>query len=399
MPETELDLTPVWDVVVVGAGPAGTTLARALAKAGAGVLILEKETLPRPKTCAGGITTRAASLLDFDLSAVIEAVPDVYRFSYRLGEPEFKVWDKPLVRTVTRARFDQLLARKATDEGAALRDGQPVTGIEYHDTQAIVHTAAGDYRARVVAGADGARGMVARSFPHPLACEMSVGMEAEVFVEPAKLAEWKGILAIDYGDHLHGYRWVFPKADHLSVGSCGPLRYAPRFRQHINALLESLFQPCRVERLRSALVPIYTGSSGLVNGPCLLLGDAAGLVDAMTGEGIYYALRSAQLAAPVILNYLSGGEPDLSGYNRAVDGEIMPDLQISQTLANLTASLPQLTWKVMVDNELAWSAACRVLGGETNFSRLKHNIMNNLTAEFNPFRKLFGVSRPPPPAN
>jgi flavin-dependent dehydrogenase len=224
-------------------------------------------------------------------------------------------------------------------------------------------------------------------------------MEAEVFVEPARLEEWKGILAIDNGDHLHGYRWVFPKADHLSIGSCGPLRYAPRFRRHITEMLDTLFKPYRVERLRSALVPIHTGSSGLVNGPCLLLGDAAGLVDAMTGEGIYYALRSAQLAAPVILQYLSGGEPDLSGYDRVVAEKVMPDLQISQTLAGLTASLPQLTWKVMVDNELAWSAACRVLSGETNFSLLRQHIMASLTAEFNPFRKLFGVTRPGAPAD
>jgi geranylgeranyl reductase family protein len=399
MPESELDLAPDWDVIVVGAGPSGTTLARTLARAGAGVLIIEKEALPRPKTCAGGVTTRAAALLDFDISELAEAVPDVYRFSYRLGEPEFKIWDKPLVRTVTRARFDHLLARKALDEGVTLRDGVKVTGVEYWDGRAVVHTPTGDYRARVLAGADGATGVVARSFPHPLACDMSAGMEAEVFVEPAKLAEWKGMLAIDYGDHLHGYRWVFPKADHLSVGSCGPLRYATRFRKHITEMLDKLFQPCRVERLRSALVPIHTSPGGLVNGPALLLGDAAGLVDAMTGEGIYYALKSAQLAAPPILQYLSGGDPDLAGYDRAIAEEVIPDLQISHTLANLTASLPQLTWKVMVDNPLAWSAACRVLSGETRFSVLRHNIMHNLGAEFNPFRRLFGITPPGPRAD
>lgn len=118
------------DVIVVGAGPAGATLAYELAKRGIGVLLLEKEKLPRYKCCAGGITRKAVKLLDFDISEVVEDV--VYEISTTsdLRSPYLRQHGQPLIYTVMRDVFDHFLVKKAQQRGAVLIDDQKVRRIQ-----------------------------------------------------------------------------------------------------------------------------------------------------------------------------------------------------------------------------------------------------------------------------
>lgn len=118
------------DVIVVGAGPAGATLAYQLAKTGIGVLLLEKEKLPRHKCCAGGLTSKAVRLLDFDISEVVEEV--VYEISTTcdLRSPYLRQHGQPLIYTVMRDVFDHFLVKKAQQRGAVLIDGQEVRRIQ-----------------------------------------------------------------------------------------------------------------------------------------------------------------------------------------------------------------------------------------------------------------------------
>ena len=118
------------DVIVVGAGPAGATLAYELAKRGIGVLLLEKEKLPRYKCCAGGVTSKAAKLLDFDISEVAEDAIHEVSFTFNLGSPYLGQPFQPLIYTVMRDVFDHFLVKKAQQLGAVLIDGQKVTQIQ-----------------------------------------------------------------------------------------------------------------------------------------------------------------------------------------------------------------------------------------------------------------------------
>ena len=115
-----------YDAIVAGAGPAGSTTARLLAERGASVLLLDKHRFPRDKPCGGGVTLRAASIQDVDLTPVIERIVHGVRFSLRLGESFDRSYSKPLTYMTQRCRLDSLLAERAAEAGAAFHDGEAV---------------------------------------------------------------------------------------------------------------------------------------------------------------------------------------------------------------------------------------------------------------------------------
>ena len=148
------------DVIVVGAGPAGATLAYELGKRGIGVLVLEKEKLPRYKCCAGGVTSKAAKLLDFDISEVAEDVIYEVSFTFNLGSSYLGQHSQPLMYTVMRDEFDYFLVMRAQQLGAVLMDGQKVTQIQVSGDWVEISTADNIFRSRLVVGADGALSLI-----------------------------------------------------------------------------------------------------------------------------------------------------------------------------------------------------------------------------------------------
>ncbi|MFW6117951.1 MAG: NAD(P)/FAD-dependent oxidoreductase [Chloroflexota bacterium] len=118
------------DVIVVGAGPAGATLAYELVRRGIAVLVLEKEKFPRYKCCAGGVTSKAAKLLDFDISEVVEDVINEVSFTFNLDNHYPGQHSQPLIYTVMRDVFDHFLVMRAQQLGAVFMDGQKVTQVQ-----------------------------------------------------------------------------------------------------------------------------------------------------------------------------------------------------------------------------------------------------------------------------
>jgi flavin-dependent dehydrogenase len=130
-----------YDVIVVGAGSAEAALAYELVKKGIEVLLLEKERLPRYKCCAGGVTAKAAKLLDFDISEVAEDVIYEVDFTFDLGSPDLGQHSWPLIYTVIRDAFEHFLVRNVQQLGAALIDGQRVTEIRINAEWVEISTA------------------------------------------------------------------------------------------------------------------------------------------------------------------------------------------------------------------------------------------------------------------
>ena len=351
-----------YDIIIVGAGPAGATLGYEMGRRGLSALILERERLPRYKPCAGGITARAAGLLDFDIGELAERVVYGARITYRLGDEYVKRHKEPLIYTVMRSDFDNRLVQRACEAGAEVMDGVRATQLGLGPSGAKVITNAGSFEGRIVAGADGARGMVAAHSGLTRDVDLDLALQAEVSVPDSQLARWESLVGLDFGQLPGGYGWVFPKREHLSVGVGGPLRSARRLRPYLERLLGRLGE-YSMATLAGHLMPLRRRRMAIQGGNVLLLGDAAGLIHPLTGEGIYYAISSARLAAPVVESALRGGDIDLSAYRDAVDSRLMPGIDIGRFLLNLFEKSPRFYLNLARRSDLFWERVCQVLLG------------------------------------
>jgi geranylgeranyl reductase family protein len=361
-----------YDVIIVGAGPAGATLAYELAKRGIGVLVLEKEKLPRYKCCAGGVTSKAAKLLDFDISEVAEDVIYEVSFTFNLGSPCLRQHRQPLIYTVMRDVFDHFLVKRAQQRGAMLMDGQKVAQIRVSADWVEVSTADNVFRSRLVVGADGAYSVVARELGMGRSIEYVTGIESEVVVPEEELAKWKSRVQMDLGCVPGGYAWVFPKRNHLSIGVGCLASKARHLNHHHQKFLNSLsIGSYTIAKSSSHLIPTCTKGRLVWQDKALLLGDAAGFADPLTGEGIYNAILSAQLAAPVIENSLAHDKVKLEDYQEAVDGKIMSELRIARTLSRFFIRLPHLAFRMLNQSDGVWRTGYNLMLGETNYAAIK----------------------------
>ncbi len=361
-----------YDVIIVGAGPAGATLAYELAKRGIGVLVLEKENLPRYKCCAGGVTSKAAKLLDFDISEVAEDVIYEVSFTFNLGSPCLRQHRQPLIYTVMRDVFDHFLVKKAQQLRAVLMDGQKVAQIRVSADWVEISTADNVFRSRLVVGADGAYSVVSRELGMGRSIEYVAGIESEVVVPEEELAKWKSRVQMDLGCIPGGYAWVFPKRNHLSIGVGCLASKARHLNHHHQKFLNSLsIGSYNIAKSSSHLIPICTKGRIVWQDKALLLGDAAGLADPLTGEGIYNAILSAQLAAPVIENSLAHDKVKLEDYQEAVDEKIMSELRIARTLSRFFIRLPHLAFRMLNQSDGVWRTGYNLMLGETNYAAIK----------------------------
>ena len=360
------------DVIVVGAGPAGATLAYELARRGIEVLLLEKEKLPRYKCCAGGVTGKAAKLLDFDISEVAEDVIYELSFTFKLGKPYLGQHSQPLIYTVMRDVFDHFLVKRAQQLGAVLIDGQRITQIQVSADWVEISTADNIFRSRLVVGADGAYSVVARELSMGRSIEYAVGIESEIVVPEEEMAKWKSRVQIDLGCIPGGYAWVFPKRNHLSIGA-GCLASKARYldRHHQKFLSSLSIGNYTITRSSSHLIPTCAKGRLVWQDKALLLGDAAGLTDPLMGEGIYNAILSAQLAAPVIENSLAHDKVKLEDYQKAVDEKIMSELRIAHVLSKFFIRFPHLAFGMFKRSDGVWRTGCGLISGELKYADIK----------------------------
>ena len=276
------------------------------------------------------MTIRAVRELPVDVEPVVEDVVD--RMVLRLGYgPRFERGGRrPLVLMTQRRRLDHFLLERAAEAGAEVRDGTRVRGIDLDGDGATVSFDGGSARGVVVVGADGANGVTAREAGIDTGYVQGVAYEGNVPHSVLGDRSYRGCALIELGIIPGGYGWIFPKGDHVNVGVGGWEREGPNLRDHLRRLcLEHGIAADAVEALRGHRLPLRRPGSHPVRGRVVLVGDAAGLVDPLTGDGMYEALVSSRLAADAILDLLGGRAPNLDAYAPALSRAIAPQASAS----------------------------------------------------------------------
>lgn len=363
------------DVIVVGAGPAGSLAAYILAVQGIHVTILEKTLFPRYKVCGGGLTHKILKEIPFDLSPVIESTIHSFRFSHNYGNIFTRHSADPLMYCTMRGDLDAFLLQKATEAGAEVRMGEQVISFVQDGSGVTVSTKEKSFRTHLLIGAEGASGIVSRIAGLRDAIEMGLAWEAEVTADPEDLKIFSETVFLDWGTLPGGYAWVFPKKDHFSIGVGGPASMSKGMMQYYDRFVVSISGNAidrpdigiRFHETRSQAswpIPVRTRKSRFHNGRVLVTGDAAGLGDPLTGEGIYYAVRSGKLAAETCTEYLSGKIISVDVYSEKINDELMTELLEANKIKHLLNAFPLKIHSFVGDSDRAWRAFGKILRGE-----------------------------------
>ena len=310
-----------YDVAIVGAGPAGSTVAYRLARARARVLLIDKMRFPRDKPCGGGLTMRAVRELPFPVEPVVEDRITRTRCRLRYGPKIEHESPRVLCLMTQRRRLDAFLVEQAVAAGAEFRDGVHVAV----DSETELRVDGRPVEVGAVIGADGANGITARSLGLGGAIVNGVALEGNLPYEGLPLGSWHGTLVLELGTVPGGYGWIFPKGDHVNVGVGGWGHQGPHLRRHLRVLCEHYGIELRqLSDLRGHRLPMRRPATVLARGRALVVGDAAGALDPVSGDGIYEALVTARLAAEHTLDLLRGGATSLEPYDAAVRRELDP---------------------------------------------------------------------------
>ncbi|MCK4410545.1 MAG: NAD(P)/FAD-dependent oxidoreductase [Candidatus Eisenbacteria sp.] len=318
-------MSEAFDVIVVGAGPAGSSCARRAGELGLSVTVLEKSTFPRFKPCGAGLTEKALRLLNGEQAPVehrrfdtAEIAFDRY-LSLLVGGPE------TLLATTTRAELDALLAGEAEAAGAELEFGRAVTGLEREGEGVRVRVGGDSMTACHVVVADGARGAGRRMLGlTPL--KMGGGIYVRAFPGAGGLPELLGgRVLFDPTAARRGYGWIFPKGDHLNVGVFSQCELCADLRRDLDVFVARRgLGGWHREGPFAFPIPVGRPADALGTDRVLFAGDAAGLVNPVTGEGISSAILSGRLAAEAVSESLDTGRAVSASYARRIEAEVVP---------------------------------------------------------------------------
>jgi geranylgeranyl reductase family protein len=355
-----------FDALVVGAGPAGSTTAYRLAAAGARVLIADKARFPRDKPCGGGLTGRAVRQIPVSVEPVVEEGAD--RFELRLGyRTTFERTSRgPIVVLTQRSRLDAHLVEQAASAGADFRDGARVGELAPDDDGYTATVGRDRVRAAVVIGADGANGPTAAAVGLGDGIHHGVAFEGNLPYGIAPRDRYARRLVLELGVVPGGYGWVFPKGDHVNVGIGGWEEEGPRLRTALRRLCaEHGVRLEDLEEIRGYRLPLREPTSVLARGRSLVVGDAAGLVDPVSGDGMFEGFLSAQYASEAVLDVLAGRAGALEPYGPRLAGRLARQLWASWGVKGALDRFPRATFAV-ARTQIVWRAVERLVRGEVS---------------------------------
>lgn len=366
-------MSTTYDVIVVGSGPAGACAAWRLAQAGVAVAVLEKTTLPRYKTCGGGLVGRAMQALPLDVHHVTEQECHTAQLSFLRAGLSFTTHrPTPIIAMTMRDQFDYALLSAAQTAGAVVHQQCAVEKASFDGDVVTLTTNRDSMKAKFVIAADGALSTVARTMGMADGRVLIPALEYEVTVPPDQLDRLQNTARFDFDLLPHGYAWAFPKRQHLSIGVLSMVQRGRDLKSSMARYLGLL--GCRsimqVER-HGFVIPIRPRRGPFVDKRILLVGDAAGFADPVTGEGISFAIQSGLMAAQSLIDGRFEEESVRSEYTRSLTETILPELRAGRWLARLLYDFPRIrSWAFSRQGQPLCEVVTDVMTGKRNYRDL-----------------------------
>ncbi|MCS3923546.1 NAD(P)/FAD-dependent oxidoreductase [Methanosalsum natronophilum] len=344
----------MYDIIVVGGGPAGSTAARYASRFGLKTLILDKKKFPRHKTCAGAVSEYAIRNLGIPIPEhLIEKEIVGARVVYGSYSLESIKDGNRAAITVHRDKFDMYLVEQAVEQGATFIDDTAVKELVFNKEYVEVHTLNKIYHAKIIIGADGVNGVCSKYVRESLSVqEKAFSIEAHVPTKSFPIKDRRtDVVEFHFGDVDKGYGWIFPKKDFfcIGIGEIGnsaenPLTFYKRFSSKLG--LEYV-------KPRGHSIPVGGYKRKTYNDKILLTGDAAGFVDAFLGEGIAYAIISGKIAAETAKDAINENDvtcKQLVKYHTNCNKSFGKNLKYSLILSKLFYQSPKTFALMLVQN-------------------------------------------------
>ena len=369
----------MYDVIIAGGGPAGSIAARKAARDGLDVLVLEKAVYPRNKICGGGLSQKALEVIGGIDKELIERET----FGARVFLPDYRnfrgVLDDRVAVMTRRENLDHWLANRAEDAGAVVQDGEAVKDVLFNGDCVEVVTSKNRYRSRMVIGSDGVNSTVARRSGIRTRWGDGIGrcLEAEVKLGETGVDECVDDRLVEfYFIEDRGYGWIFPKRDRVSIGIGEFARVHDlkgsfsRFVRDVS-VQKNIDIEGRITRINSYRIPAGGFERRIHSDRVLLTGDAAGFVDPFLGEGIYYAVKSGEIAADVATCAVESGdfsERFLQEYVARCEKEFNYDLKSALKFANFAYGHRDLFLKALWRDKRLFMEYLRTARGDMTYT-------------------------------
>lgn len=372
-----------FDIIVIGAGPAGSATAAWAAKQGLNAALVDKAHFPRNKLCGGLFTGRSRRYFREIFEADLDTRQTLTRTQiafWHAGQELACLSDVPPLHLTMRVDLDTQMLTHACAAGAHDFTGHAIKDID--DTTITLRDGT-KLQAAILIGADGVNSVVAKHLFGTAFDTQTIGFaletEAPHAPTPVNEAQLERSVRIDFAAAQWGYGWSFPKAETTTIGVCGLRKHNADMKAHMARYLQTLDNPQSPKLLiKGHHLPFgdFRRVPGRAN--VLLVGDAAGLVDPITGEGIAFALKSGQLAAQAAYDALANKAPHtaLRRYKRSLK-EIHRTLRIARTL-RLIVFAPQ--WQKAFLTTFANSGTVRhlymrMLAGEVEYPEIARRVL------------------------
>jgi geranylgeranyl reductase family protein len=369
----------MYDVIIVGAGPGGSTCARLCAQQGLRTLLLDKEAFPRPKPCAGAVSEQALSYLDFPLAPeLIERECFGARIHFA-GRTVDVLKEHRMAVLVSREKFDHYLAEKAAEAGALFRQGERVVNVSARKDRVEVATEQSVYEGRYVVGADGANSVVARTVrPFFSRDEIAAALVSAVPASNEEIdVRLGGSLEMRFGVAPLGYGWVFPHDGYYSLGIMGEADRFPAPQKAFSEFSRSV--GLTAEKAQGHTIPLGGIPRDVTGRRTLLVGDAAGFGDPFHGEGIVHAIHSGRLAAQALADRIRNrNSRAFEWYERQCARRIQKNLKIALRMARLLDAHPNVFLAIFFSDHRALDRYLDIPAGRIDYIHFRRWLLPRL---------------------